>query len=107
MSKSRFLVIIISIISYIHSNLDELVLKNVSLDYRTVLQKQKFGDNLRTLRLINVRTHEYIFDMKDIQTMASNFSNLATLEILDCNMSDEVIHTLAYHMRRISRFLII
>ena len=74
---------------------------NISIDYRNILARQKFGSSLKVLKLINSQKKGIKFDIKDIESLAKNFCNLETLEIQECELSDEIAFVLLSNLPKL------
>ena len=81
-----------------------LELLNISVDYRNILARQKFGHSLRSLKLINSQKKSIKFDIKDVESLAKSFSNLETIEIQDCDLSDEIVFVLLSNLPKLRTY---
>jgi hypothetical protein len=80
-----------------------LELLNINIDYRNILARQKFGPVLKMLRLMNYKKKEITFDIKDVESLAKSFCNLESIEILDCELNDEIVYTLLSNLQKLSK----
>lgn len=79
---------------------------NINIDYRNILSRQKFGNTLKYLKLANFKKKSITFDIKDVESLAKSFCNLDSIEILDCELNDEIVYTLLSNLQKLSKFTI-
>ena len=74
------------------------------MDYRSILSKQKFGNRLKSLKIINEKNLKYFFDIKDIEAISVSFPNLEILEFTNCKLDDKIAYILISSLTKLSNF---
>lgn len=83
--------------------MEELHLYNITIDYRNVISKQKFGDNLKIFKIINKKQTNYLFDIKDIESISTAFKNLEVIEFHNCKLDDKIAFILISSLPKLSK----
>ena len=52
---------------------------------------------------MNYKKKEITFDIKDVESLAKSFCNLESIEILDCELNDEIVYTLLSNLQKLSK----
>lgn len=63
----------------------------------------RFGRSLKILKIINEKNSEYLFDIKDIESIASSFPNLEALEFESCKLDDKIAFVLISSLPELSK----